>query len=260
MDSHQEKWGGSCQDLPIFSPNKVKSFEEDIVIIIAEDKSDVKDSYQLLARLGFDQKKLYLPMYDRLVAITGLQYFDAFTPHDHEIFVDAGSYDGQNSVDFVKWCKGRCDKIYAFEAGSENAKICENTISSLGIPFEVCSAACWSEEGTLSFAGDFETQISAGASVGSSGTVQVPAQSIDNLLDGQPVTFIKMDIEGSELAALHGAEQSIRKYRPRLAICIYHKPEDVYEIPLYILSLIPDYKFTIRHYSANQWETVLYAE
>lgn len=68
-----------------------------------------------------------------------------------------------------------------------------------------------------------------------------------------------MDIEGAELQALKGAENIIRRYRPKLAICIYHKPEDLYEIPQFIKSCHSDYKFYIRHYTDIFSELVLYA-
>lgn len=68
-----------------------------------------------------------------------------------------------------------------------------------------------------------------------------------------------MDIEGSEMEALKGAENTIGKYKPRLAICVYHKPEDIIEIPLKILELNPEYKLYLRHYSYIHTETVLYA-
>ena len=73
------------------------------------------------------------------------------------------------------------------------------------------------------------------------------------------MTFIKMDIEGAELEALRGAESIIRKQRPKLAICVYHKPEDIWTIPMYILSLQNDYRLFLRHYSFGDTETVLYA-
>ena len=69
-----------------------------------------------------------------------------------------------------------------------------------------------------------------------------------------------MDVEGAELKSLVGARNTIIKNHPRLAICVYHKISDVYEIPEYILSIVPEYRFFLRHYNAtHHWETVLYA-
>ena len=68
-----------------------------------------------------------------------------------------------------------------------------------------------------------------------------------------------MDIEGCELRALKGAENSIKKYRPKLAICIYHKYEDILEIPEYLMSLNLNYRFYMRHHTMSVDETVFYA-
>ena len=68
-----------------------------------------------------------------------------------------------------------------------------------------------------------------------------------------------MDVEGAELESLKGAQKVIQRDKPKLAICIYHKPEDMVEIPLYIKELIPEYKLYIRHHSNYIFETVLYA-
>ena len=82
---------------------------------------------------------------------------------------------------------------------------------------------------------------------------------IDSLMNKEEVTFIKMDIEGAELKALKGAKNIILRDKPKLAISIYHKPEDIVEIPLFIKELVPEYKLYIRHYSNDSIETVLYA-
>ena len=79
------------------------------------------------------------------------------------------------------------------------------------------------------------------------------------LMNKEEVTFIKMDIEGAELKALKGAKNIILRDKPKLAISIYHKPEDIVEIPLFIKELVPEYKLYIRHYSNDSIETVLYA-
>ncbi|MCI8672219.1 MAG: hypothetical protein HFI89_01815 [Lachnospiraceae bacterium] len=61
------------------------------------------------------------------------------------------------------------------------------------------------------------------------------------------------------MKALQGAVKTIRRNRPRLAVSIYHKPEDIIELPEYILSLHNDYKLYIRHYQMSSCETILYA-
>ena len=113
----------------------------------------------------------------------------------------------------------------------------------------------WKEKAELGFSqnGDAGSKITDGA-----GT-KISVDSIDDICAGDTVTFIKMDIEGSELNALQGAINTIRRDRPRLAICIYHSLEDLYEIPLWIKETVPEYRIYIRHHSDNEAETVVYA-
>ena len=98
------------------------------------------------------------------------------------------------------------------------------------------------------------------SSISEDGSTVIETRTIDSSVDSRErITFIKMDVEGAELQSLMGAQNTIQRYRPKLAICIYHKREDMTQIPLYIKSLIPDYKLYVRHYSNNVNETVLYA-
>jgi len=90
----------------------------------------------------------------------------------------------------------------------------------------------------------------------------LPTRTLDSMVSEGAiprVDFIKMDIEGSELAALRGAEQCLRRFRPRLAISLYHRPEDFFTIPLWIGSLGCGYQLFLDHYSIHHEETVLYA-
>jgi hypothetical protein len=70
--------------------------------------------------------------------------------------------------------------------------------------------------------------------------------------------MIKMVIEGAELATLKGAKERILSDRPVLAVCVYHKQEDIFKIPHFCKELIPEYEIYLRHYSDNQTETVCY--
>ena len=87
---------------------------------------------------------------------------------------------------------------------------------------------------------------------------QLDCVALDEVIR-ESVSLIKMDIEGREMKALAGAKTLITTYKPKLAICIYHKYEDLWEIPEYIHSLVPEYKFYIRHHGPFYTDTVLYA-
>ncbi len=87
-------------------------------------------------------------------------------------------------------------------------------------------------------------------------------KTVDTLIDNgtikEKITFVKMDIEGAELQALEGMENMIKQDIPKLAICLYHRPQDMWEIPLYLYQIMPNYQFLIRHHDFEDNETVLY--
>lgn len=104
----------------------------------------------------------------------------------------------------------------------------------------------------------FDGSQLAGSKIDENGNEIIETIDLDSFnLQGN--MFIKMDIEGEELNALIGSKQTIIKNKPKLAICIYHKSEDLWTIPLYIKELVPEYKIYIRHHSSTPWETVCYA-
>ncbi|MDR1276779.1 MAG: FkbM family methyltransferase [Candidatus Accumulibacter sp.] len=89
---------------------------------------------------------------------------------------------------------------------------------------------------------------------------KIPCIPLDNRLSGEnPVTLIKMDIQGFEAHALHGASELISRDRPVLAISVYHHPYDLYDLPLFIKHIVPDYKFVLRAYTNWGDEVICYA-
>lgn len=181
------------------------------------------------------------------------QYFDKTIVQcdEEEVFVDCGAYIGDTFLEFTKNFEFK--KAFLFEPDKSIKKILEKNVIAYKDKVQIINAGAYSANGKISF---FETGIGTGK-VTNDGLNEIDVKKIDDVVD-LPVTFIKMDIEGSELEALKGAESIIRTDKPKLAICIYHKNEDFFEIPNYIVSLVPDYRLYVRHYSDTSSETVLY--
>lgn len=188
------------------------------------------------------------------------QYFpdNLIELQEDEVFVDCGAFCGENSIDFMKRLKSHqinhYKRIICVEADEKNVVELNKNLEPYD-NIEIISAGTWNRTETL--------HMNAGLGVGSritkDGKVSVKAMAIDDLLHGERATYIKMDVEGSELKSLQGAANTIIKYKPKLAVCVYHKPGDLIEIPRYIYSLRNDYKFYIRNHSPYGIETVLYA-
>jgi FkbM family methyltransferase len=175
---------------------------------------------------------------------------------DTEVFIDCGAYDGDTIVAFNNRINGRYKKIIAFEPDDLNFTNLIKTIRSNDFKnVEVVKKGCWEKTTKLCFSSDGNMT----SQVQDNGGVYIDVEAIDTVAENDIVTFIKMDIEGSELQALKGASSIIRKNKPKLAICVYHKPEDLIEIPQYIKSLVPEYKLYLRHHQYISWEMVLYA-
>lgn len=190
------------------------------------------------------------------------QYFNDLTKfalNKNSVFVDCGAYDGDTIRNFIECSNGEYKKIWGVEADPLNFDKLKNFVERSNYKdVKIFNCGVWNEKGILSFDGGKST--SSSISEEGSGETSIAVDTIDNLLSGAPVTFIKMDIEGSELKALQGAQESIKKYKPVLAICVYHKAEDLITIPQFIKSLNADYKFYLRkHTFVLPTELVLYA-
>lgn len=250
-----DKKANICEGVEVISPARLYEAYADAIVIITGMRYKDEILLELIENSFPREQILYPSDFGWMRGICGQQYFDFFEPASEEIFIDGGSFDGRTSKGFVQWCKGSYKKIYAFEPNHEQATIVSDHIEKWGIEnVEVIRAGLWNESATLGF-----TLERTGSRVDSKGTVQIQVDSIDNVLKGEKVTLIKMDIEGSEYNAILGAAETIRKWHPRLAICIYHKMGDVLTLPALILELDSSYRLALRHYRNYPNETVLYA-
>jgi FkbM family methyltransferase len=190
------------------------------------------------------------------------QYFDAGIVKlaADEVFVDAGAFTGDTVDAFVKASGGAYERIVALEPDPVNHAALAQHIAAQGIArVELRRLGAWNKADTLSF-NEEQEGVSRIADPGAGGKlVSIQVDSLDHILAGGRVSFIKMDIEGAERNALLGAEASIRAWAPRLAVAVYHKREDLYDLPLLLRSLVPSYKLYLRNYTDTAADTVLYA-
>lgn len=172
----------------------------------------------------------------------------------NEIFVDVGGFTGDTVQAFLRASDKKYSKIYAFEPDPENYKILLQNIC--GVPnITTFQKAIGDRTGMLRFSSG--SGITARAD--KSGDLEVQIDTLDHILDGIPVTYIKMDLEGMECAALCGAKRLIQKYCPKLAVCTYHSNADMINVPQKILEINPDYQLYFRHYSHALVDTICYA-
>jgi FkbM family methyltransferase len=171
-----------------------------------------------------------------------------------EVYVDAGSYDGDTIRSFIGRVQGRFDDIYAFEPDPVTfEKLKANFRDEPRVhPFH---AGLHSHGGSLRFRDD----ASRGAIFAADGEIEMPVTTIDDVLGDRRLTYIKMNIEGAEIDALKGGRNAIAKWRPRLAISVYHRASDLWRIPQLALELNPDYRLYLRQHDGGIIETVLYA-
>jgi FkbM family methyltransferase len=180
-----------------------------------------------------------------------------------EVFVDAGAYNGDTLLEFVDRSGKEFKSIFAFELDRNNftdlERACGQLDPALRNKIALYNCGLWDEQTEISYkSGEAGSESSCMNVIGSPGE-SGRAVRLSDITGDAEVSFIKMDIEGSELKALLGAEEVIRNQKPKLAVCVYHRPEHLWEIPSYLKSLVPEYRIFLRHHTNLEYETVCYA-
>lgn len=187
------------------------------------------------------------------------QYFSdrLVRPLREEYFVDCGAYDGDTLVGLAEWTGGTFRQAIAFEADPRNFVRLERQIAAdqrLCGRTRAISAAVGGARRRLRFA----ATGMGNAGLSDDGNIEVDCVPLDEALEADLPTFIKMDIEGAEVDALAGATKVISRARPVLAICAYHLQRHLWEIPLLIRRLLPDSSLFLRMHCNDGFDLVCY--
>ena len=241
--------------IPVIAPPKNKTdLPEDCLIFITT-KDYQTEIYQSLLLTDIPAEKII--RINEAEKTLQHQYFDF--PQYYTAggaFIDGGCLDLSTSQYFSKWSNGQYSKIYAFEPDPKSYQRCLTKAKEENLrDLHIIQAGLGKETGIASF----DATNNGSSHISNQGTQTIQIATIDETVGNEKVSFIKMDIEGAELDALMGAANTIQRDKPLCAICVYHKLGDVLVIMNYLKSLVPEYRFALRHYSSAWNETVLYA-
>lgn len=223
-----------------------------------------QESQKIFVNVFCNRAAPHLSDFDYADLYSAPQYFpDGIVDlKDHESILDCGAYTGDTLEQFME-IKGEQFHLYhAMELDQENFEKLKQSIQKF--PKKIKEKCCcypygvWDKTTTLSY-GKMSSSDSFSI-YNEKDRHKAEVVAIDDFFASKRVSFIKMDIEGAERRALIGAKRIIQKQHPRMAVCVYHKFDDLWEIPLYLKSLVPEYRIMIRHHAKfHVSETVCYA-
>ena len=168
-------------------------------------------------------------------------------------YVDGGAYNGDT---FLELCSlTDISAAYLFEPDADNYAQLVSNIGQRAGHVQCLPLGLSDHYGVLSF----NAGMGEGASITQNGASHIAVAALDTVLAGHTVDFIKLDVEGAELQALQGATHLVQRSRPVLALSLYHRPQDLWELPLALADMCENYRLSIRQHFANSFDSVLYA-
>lgn len=188
------------------------------------------------------------------------QYFHPIIfPTNNDCMVDGGSFDGDVLEMFFD--KKIFDiQVHCFEPDKKNYEKLVLNIERLGLNAKANLLGLWEKSCILRFSSS-DVILANGCKIENSGDIQISTISIDEYVNLNKIepTYIKLDVEGAEYETILGAQETIKKYNPKLAISVYHKYNDLWKLPALISSINPKYRFYLGHHTNIWYETVVYA-
>jgi FkbM family methyltransferase len=191
--------------------------------------------------------------------LEGYAYKEVCCVSEGDMVIDGGAYTGETACYFAQKC-GERGRVFSFEPGKDSFEKLKSNVERFCPDNVVCVQAALSDtEGKEHFSIDEGNLLAS--RISEAGKETIDCVSMDFFAEKEKITpsFIKLDIEGYELKALLGAKAVIKRDRPKLAICVYHEPHDIFDLPELILSFDNRYDFYLKHNSRWDCEVVLFA-
>jgi FkbM family methyltransferase len=244
-------------------PQPMQMFEDQAPIILAHhaeildfaDRLADEESRQTLYRLMLYRLSLDLRHMQAIARPWDDQFYgNSFVDlRPDEVLIEGGAYDGDSIRHFLARGDGRYGEIIAFEPDAENFTRLQAFTDTLPNIRAVCKGLS-----DMNGIQRFATGEGMASHLDAAGAGQVEVCRLDDEIDA-PVTFLKLDIEGAEIGALAGARETIERHSPKIAVAIYHRPDDILTIPAVLEALDRPQLLYLRHHSGFHYDTTLFA-
>jgi FkbM family methyltransferase len=246
---------------PDIFPNPL---HEGAVEAILRERKEIEKAYLLLS----DEKsrQVFLSLLNFRISLSPLDLpnpgYEQYYPggfwklSEDETYVDVGAYDGDTLLQFLRHIKGKFRKYIALEPDSISyGKLVKNIPKEYQGKIVALPMGAGAEDGEVAFSMSGEVD----SSIMDCGSERIRIVALDELCKNEKVTTIKMDVEGYEPEVLEGSTDIIKKQKPKLTVCLYHRPPHLWQLPIQVAGYNRGYKLYMRHHGPEIYDTILYA-
>ncbi len=179
--------------------------------------------------------------------------FEILKLGDSEAYLDLGAYNGDTIEEFLNYSRGSYKSITAFEPNKKSFAKLKNYCANLK-NVSLWNLGSYNKNTLISF----NSKSGRNCAIDENGT-PVQVARVDTILCGKRITYAKLDVEGAEKETFEGMENTLKLFKPKLNVALYHRSEDIFALILQLNEINPEYKFYIRHHPyIPHWDTNLY--